>query len=119
ERHAREDASRCAERRCLAHDIARQDDADDVADDGEKADQRVQAYGEAGTRDRDRAIEEPREPGEPLANLPSHPVAVHGCGWAAPGLERSARVPRPSRVWVSSALPQDDPQETCYGDQGR
>src|ERR1043166_9721284 len=74
---AREDASRGAERRRLAHDIARKEDADRVAEHRHEADQRVQAYGEARPGDRDRAVEQPREPGKALADLPGKAALVH------------------------------------------
>src|SRR5580765_522803 len=177
-RHAREDASRNAERGGLAHDIARKDDAHGVADHREKADQRVQAYGEPRSRDRDRAVEQPREPVEPLANLPGDATMVHAGGRLRIGVRprfgpkiqkcvartraawpearsvdrrcaraRSARSDRgtPSTSWRKRSpvpsrqgnmtrsstcvfspgfgyyfgFPKDDPQETCYGDQGR
>jgi hypothetical protein len=53
----------------LRHDVARQGDADEIADHREKPDQRVDANSEARTGDRDRAVEQPGEVLQVLARL--------------------------------------------------
>src|SRR5437764_13160970 len=70
QRHAREDGAADAEAVRLAEDVARGDDADQIADERHEPDQRIEADGEASARDRDRAVKQPGDEREALARAP-------------------------------------------------